>query len=138
VGAAYPDGTKEVAELLDELGVADDMGRDKVRLRLRSEIERAQAEGVDPDRYRVRNATLSAAIRWRKEAGMRLGTGKNAHLGTPVSGPMGPAPVEQVGQLPGTAGTGGLTCWGDGGGVVDTPVPHVPPEPVGDPADRIW
>jgi hypothetical protein len=128
VGAAYPDGTKEVAELLAELGVPDDMGRDKVRLRLRSEIEQAEARGVDPDRYRVRNATLSAAIRWRKEARMRLGTGKNAHLGTPMSGPTGPVAPEQVGQVPGTAGTGGLTCWGAGGGG-GRPPPPPPPSP---------
>lgn len=133
VGAAYPDGTKDVADLLDELGVDPALGRDKVRKMLRQAAE----EAPDRTRFQVRNETLSAAIRWRKEAGMRLGTGKNAILGTPPTGRVEPVAPEQAGQVQGTVGTGHLTSVGDGGGVVDTPVPNVAPRPYVDPNDEL-
>lgn len=122
LGQAYPDGTKELADLLDELGADPALGRDKVRRLLRQMAEQA----VDPARFKVRNATLSAAIRWRKEAGMGLGTGKKRGFGTSDPGQVDPMACDQVGPSVGTTGTRGPTCWGDGGGVVDTPVPHVP------------
>ena len=129
ISAAYPDGTKDVADLLDELGVDPTLGRDKVRKVLRQAAEQAP----DKTRFQVRNETLSAAIRWRKEAGMRLGTGKMDDLGTPTTGRVEQVAAEQVGQAQGTVGTGLLTSVGDGGGVVDTPVPNVAPEPYVDP-----
>ena len=50
--SAWPDGTTEIAALLDELGIPLDHGRDRVRRQL-------------GDRQ-VRNAALAAAIRYRK------------------------------------------------------------------------
>lgn len=131
VGDTYPDGTKEVADLLDEMGVDPTFGRDKVRRLLRQVAE----EAPDPDRLKVRNVLLGAAIRWRKEARKRLGTGQNPPIGDENLGQTEPIASDQGGQVTGTVGTGTPGC-GDGVGVCgNTPRPQ--PGPV-DPNDVIW
>src|SRR4029077_7790769 len=131
VGQTYPDGTKEVADLLDELGVDPEMSRRSVRQLLRSMAD----ETGDHARFQVRNATLGAALRWRKEARMRLGTTPNRGPGTRNRGPETHMPSDQGGPLLGTTGTRGVGYVGTAGGVVDTPVPN--PAPV-DPNDVLF
>ena len=139
LGETYPTRTA-VAALLDELGIDPTVGRGKVRQTLR----RAATEAGDPRRYRVRNDALSAAIRWRKHAQMggtrlprreteshavRPGTGQNGPLGDSASGQVEAQPCDQAGQVGGTSGTHDLASVGDGGGVVDTPVPNAAADP---------
>jgi hypothetical protein len=121
-GQPYPEGTKEVAELLDELGVDPTLGRDAVRKMLR---RLAAVEG-DEQRYRVRNGTLSAAIRWRKEVRMHLSPALKPTFGDQHRGQVDATPSDQGGQVAGTAGTGDETWMGTAGGVVDTPGPNRP------------
>jgi len=122
VGQTYPDGTKEVADLLDELGVDPAMGRDAVRKMLR---------GMG---HKVRNGTLSAAIRWRKEARMYLSPTQNPRFGDRQNGTVGDMPSDLGGQVVGTGGDRSTGSVGTGGCVVDTPVPK--PVPV-DPNDEL-
>lgn len=62
-----PPGTPEAVALLKELGVPIEEGRWKVRARLRAEMDRAEAAGLDAERYRVGNDVLTAALRSRRQ-----------------------------------------------------------------------
>jgi hypothetical protein len=60
--SSWPNGTTPAAELLDELQVPLEFGRDKVR-RL---LDDQRATAGDPERFKVRNDALTAAIRYRR------------------------------------------------------------------------
>lgn len=59
---AWPEGTTEVAALLDELSIPLDYGRRKIR----QHLDELKANAADPSRFQVRNDALTAAIRYRK------------------------------------------------------------------------
>jgi hypothetical protein len=59
----YPEGTRELVADIDALGLPHDAGRPTIRKALKE-------AGIA-----VRNGPLSAAVRWRKEAGTASGTG---------------------------------------------------------------
>jgi hypothetical protein len=61
----WPAGTKEAAELLDALGAPPTESRRKARTRLREAALQAEADGTDPEQYRMRNELLGAALRYR-------------------------------------------------------------------------
>lgn len=63
---SWPAGTRAGADLLDALGVPVGAGRRKVRARLHEEVAKAEAAGLDADRFRVSNEVLSAALRYRR------------------------------------------------------------------------
>ena len=128
LGHAYPDGTTEFANLLDELGVDPWLGKRTVREFLRDAAEKAEANGGDPRRFKVRDITLVAAIRWRREARIRSGTAQNGHFGPVVPHRVGPTPSDQGEPPSGTTGTGVGGSVGTTGGVVDTPVPNPAPD----------
>lgn len=60
--SAWPDGTAEVAALLDDLGIPLDHGRRKIR----QQLDDLKTTASDPTRFQVRNDALTAAIRYRK------------------------------------------------------------------------
>ena len=128
LGAVYPDGTVEVAALLDELGIDVDLGRPKVRQILRG----LAADTGDPRRYKVRNATLGAAIKWRQSRPKSSGTGLGPIPGSNrgrTEGTSGTTHSDLGGHVTGTAGTTVCATLGTAGGVVDTPVPKCGADP---------
>jgi hypothetical protein len=112
-GHTYPDGTKELADLLDELDVDPGLGRDPVR-----EILRAKG-------LKAGNKLLSEAIKWRKQARLRFWTGENPVVPAEPDGQPDSSWTEapdQGGQGPGQGWTeGGGSEW-TAGGVVTPPV----------------
>ena len=130
-GTVWPDGTKRVVALLDELGVPLDMGRPSVRRVLR---EAAERDG-DTEHYRVRNDVLGAAMKWRRRENIRLeitvlepGTalakplvdGRDSSNDVPsgtVPGDSSPKSPLPGGTVAGTAGDRGVEWRGRGVGV---------------------
>ena len=134
LGAVHPDGTKEFAELLDELGIDPEATKRAVR----STLRRLAAEAGDRQRYKVRDTTLVAAIRWRKEARKGSGTtfgrvpARTSGTKPDPEGHQAPDQGEPV-WVPREPGSG--ASLGTGGGVVDTPVPNAVPSQQVDPND---
>jgi hypothetical protein len=69
--AGRPPGTNEAMVVLTSLGIPTDWGRDKVRKRLREEIDRVTLARGDPTPFQIRNEPLSAAIAARKTPAAR-------------------------------------------------------------------
>lgn len=85
VPATWPEGTKRLARVLDELEVDPELGRPSVRKILKEHGETA------------RNATLSAAIRYRREYDYQLKISDGQSRGQ-ASGQSDETPVQQAGQ----------------------------------------
>jgi hypothetical protein len=71
VSGSWPAGTALVAKMLDELAIPVSDGRVKIRARLKEEIATAEKSGSDASGFQVRNDTLSAAIRYRRQSSIR-------------------------------------------------------------------
>ena len=72
---SYPAGTNDAVALLDSLGLPHSESRRKVQIRLRAEIARAEAAGVDAERFRFRTEVLNAAVRFRRTDVIRASAG---------------------------------------------------------------
>ena len=72
--ASWPSGTKEAVAVLNSLHVPLDLPRRKVAALLKSAIEDAEANGRDPEPFRIRTEVQGAAMRWRRASPIKAGT----------------------------------------------------------------
>lgn len=71
----WPPGTRHALDLLAELAVPLDEGRDKVRARLRSLRDAAAATGTDSTRFEVSTDALRVALRHRRTSPLNVAAG---------------------------------------------------------------